>query len=63
MSLSSSAFLSMASRWSISTRSAAVGVERAAALVLGWCAAREQAELETLPRAWRGFAGRKPFWA
>jgi inorganic triphosphatase YgiF len=39
------------------------GVERAAALVLGWCAAREQAELETLPRAWRGFAGRKPFWA
>lgn len=39
------------------------GLERAAALVLGWCAAREEAELERLPRAWRAFAERRPFWA
>jgi hypothetical protein len=36
--------------------------ERGAALVLGWCAAREAAELRHLPETWRDFQDRRSFW-
>ena len=35
---------------------------RGSAAVLGWCAAREAAELERLPVAWAAFRARRSFW-
>lgn len=37
-------------------------MQSGAALVLGWCAAREEACLERLPACWSAFAEAKPFW-